>query len=202
MLYYGQLEKGFAMRRPRLILVKHSLSEIRLDVPAAEWALSSEGRRRAKILAKRLAPHHPHLIGASVEPKAQQTAVIVSEELGKPMEIFEGIHEQERSSRELSSSEEAFEKEVAKLFARPDELVYGEETASQALRRFRSAVDGVVDAHGGEDIALVSHGRVISLYVADYAGIEPFSFWKRLGLPSFVILSLPGREIIEVVEGI
>ena len=93
---------------PKLILVKHSLSEIRSDVPAAEWVLSPEGRERARALAQRLAPHDLRLIGASQEPKAQQTAVIVSEKLGKPFQIFEGIHEHVRRSRELSSSEKAF----------------------------------------------------------------------------------------------
>ena len=80
--------------------------------------------------------------------------------------------------------------------------VFGDETATEALARFRSAVDGVVEAHRDEDIALVSHGRVISLYVADYVGVEPFALWKRLGLPSFVVLSVPEREVIEVVESV
>jgi len=173
---------------------------MRDDLPAAEWGLSAEGRERARRLAQRLAAHEPDLIGASTEPKAQQTAVIVADELGRPVQIFEGIHEQERRSRELAASQKAFEQEVDTFFARPDELVFGDETASQALARFRAAVEQVVVAHPDEDIALVSHGRVIALYVSDCADVEPFAFWKRLGLPSFVVLSLPGREVIEVVE--
>lgn len=180
--------------------MKHSVSEVRSDLPAAEWVLSPQGRERARALARRLAPHDPSWIGSSIEPKAQQTAVIVSEVIGKPLQVVEGIHEQERRSLELAPSQEAFEQEVAELFARPDELVFGDETANQALARCRAAVDGVVGAHPDEDIALVSHGRVIALYVAYYTGVEPFAFWKRLGLPSFVVLSLPEREVIEVVE--
>jgi hypothetical protein len=30
--------------------------------------------------------------------------------------------------------------------------------------------------------------------------IDPFSFWQRLGLTSFAVLSLPSFDIVEIVE--
>lgn len=41
---------------------------------------------------------------------------------------------------------------------------------------------------------------VDGLYVARATGLEPFTLWKRLGLPSFVVLTFPQYEIIRVVE--
>jgi hypothetical protein len=48
----------------------------------------------------------------------------------------------------------------------------------------------------------VAHDTVISLYVARIAGLEPAVLWKRLGLPSFVVLSLPDLELVEVAESL
>jgi hypothetical protein len=40
------------------------------------------------------------------------------------------------------------------------------------------------------------------LFVALSAGVEPFPLWSRLGLPSFVVLSLPEMELVSIVEGV
>jgi broad specificity phosphatase PhoE len=110
-----------------------------------------------------------------------------------------GLHEHEREHVPFSSTE-AFERAVAALFARPGELVMGEESADQARERFERAVRAALDRHAGRDIAIVAHGTVITLLVAHYAGVEPLSFWRRLGMPALVVLALPGYELLEVVE--
>ena len=51
-----------------------------------------------------------------------------------------------------------------------------------------------------DNLAIVAHGTVIALFVAACAGIAPHSFWRRLGLPSFVVLSLPERSVLATVE--
>ena len=44
------------------------------------------------------------------------------------------------------------------LFARPDELVYCDETADQARERFGVAVSSVLEDHEGANIGVVAHG--------------------------------------------
>ena len=56
--------------------------------------------------------------------------------------------------------------------------------------------------HNSRNLAVISHGTVITLFVAQTNQIEPFSFWKSLGLPSLVVLKLPGMELKTVVEEI
>jgi hypothetical protein len=48
----------------------------------------------------------------------------------------------------------------------------------------------------------VAHGTLISLYVARAAGVEPVPLWQRLGLPAFVVLALPARSLVAVVESV
>jgi hypothetical protein len=43
---------------------------------------------------------------------------------------------------------------------------------------------------------------VIALYVAARAGVDPLPLWRRLGLPSFVVLSLPDMTLVEIVDQI
>jgi len=188
----------------KLILVRHSLPEIVPDVPAREWTLSDQGRRRCHALAAMLAEHTPDVIVSSLEPKAVETGQIVASLLGKPFATAPGLHEHERRGVGFSTREE-FEARVATLFAHPTELVMGSETAEQAGHRLTQAIAAiahVLGSHPGDNVAVVTHGTVMSLYVAQVAGVEPFSFWRRLGLPSFVVLSWTAMDLLAVVESV
>jgi hypothetical protein len=46
----------------------------------------------------------------------------------------------------------------------------------------------------------VSHGTVITLFAAQHAGVAALPFWKRLGMPAIVIVSLPELRLLEVIE--
>ena len=178
-----------------LILIKHSIPEIAENIPAREWALSPEGRARCKPLAEHLAKYKPTKIISSVELKAKQTAELVAKELGLTMTTFEGLHEHDRSHVGYLSKEK-FEESVREFFARPDELVFGEETAEQAFQRFQSAIDSILNTFTDKTIVVVAHGTVISLYVSRFNGISGLSLWKELGLPSFVALDMESRSLI------
>ncbi len=190
------------MSEPRkLILVKHSLPDVDPSQPASRWPLSDEGRARCLPLADRLAQYQPAHLAASSEPKAVATAEIVAERLGIRLEVVEGLHEHDRSNEPFVEAEE-FRAAVASFFDRPDELVMGRETASQAQMRFGDAVQRLLIGHTTGNVVVVAHGTVISLYVARHAGVEPLPLWRRLGLPSFVVLSLPDLGMIDVIENV
>ncbi|MCI2430896.1 histidine phosphatase family protein [Candidatus Acetothermia bacterium] len=185
----------------KLILVKHSLPKILPRVPASQWHLSAAGRLRCRALADRLAAHHPDVIISSTEPKAVETAQIVARTLSKPFEIVEDLHEHDRSTIGLLSKEE-FERAVARFFDVPDKLVFGTETANQAYQRFSRALLSALEKYPKENIAVITHGTVITLFVSRVAGLEPSSFWQRLGLPSFAVLSLPELQVLAIVENV
>jgi broad specificity phosphatase PhoE len=174
---------------------------------AAAWRLSEAGRARCRPLTDALAAYHPDVIAASVEPKARETAELVAAQLGCGtetgcgLEIVEGLHEHERAT--VSFLERgAFDAAVAAFFARPAELILGEETADQAHARFAAAVSGVIARYPGRTIAIVAHGTVISLFAARAAGLDPYPLWKSLELPSYLVLSLPDLHLLTVVESV
>ena len=181
---------------PVLVLVKHSLPEIDPAVPSREWRLSEEGRARSRILAEQLDQYDLEVIASSNESKAIETANISACRLNVPVEVVEGLHEHERSNVGFLEKDR-FEQSIARFFSRPAELVFGEETADAAYDRFSAAVHGVSDRFPQTNMALVTHGTVLSLFMSRISGLKPFATWKQLGLPSFIVLSRPGFGVAE-----
>ena len=182
----------------RLTLLKHSLPQIETVVPAREWQLSSEGRVRAVTLAQRLSQHDPDVVVTSPEPKATQTGEIVASSLEVPLHAVDGLHEHDR--RDVGFLEKAlFERSIADLFSRPNELVLGNETADAAYTRFSTAIGEILRKFAQRSVVAVTHGTVISLFVSRIANMDPFELWERLGLPSWVVLTHPELAVVEIV---
>jgi len=184
-----------------LILVKHSLPNINESVPAREWDLSEEGRQRAKKLVEKLLEYHPEIIVSSDESKAQQTAKIIGEGLGLKYFVKKDLHEHDRRRVPFLDKDE-FQSLIQEFFVKTDTLVFGNETANQALARFRDAVDSVLEFSDAKTILIVAHGTVISLFVSWLTGRPGYSFWKDLGLPSFVVLDLQSKTLLHMENSI
>ena len=184
----------------QLILIRHSLPEIVENVPALAWELSAEGRSRAVRLAERLSQYQLEVIGSSMEPKARETAEILSKTLGVDIVVMDGLHEHKRSGVSYRSQEE-FRSLVRGLFETPDKLIFGNETAAQALERFKESVELLMEMYDGKRMAIVAHGTVISLFTAWLTGVDGYLFWKDLGLPSFILLDLQNKNGSPVING-
>lgn len=192
------------MPAPELILIKHSLPEIDPGLPAAEWHLSAEGRRRCQALAEKLASHSPQVLFSSREPKAEETARLVAQRLGLATQSVDGLHEHRRT-REAFTTADAFTANMQHFFDHPNELVFGEESAAQAQQRFSVALAGLCAQHPGQTLAVVAHGTVITLFALENTAspdLHAFEFWQRLGLPSMVVFERPELRLRHVVEEI
>lgn len=184
--------------KTHVILVKHSSPEIVENIPARRWNLSDEGKIRARKLADKLVKYHPDVIFSSDEPKAQQTAEIIGGELELVNHVEANLHEQDRSQVPFSSSNQEFQKKVRKVFEQPDELIFGSETANQALARFRTSVDSIISSSNAETFLIIAHGTVISLFASWLTGKNGYSIWQELGLPSFVVLDMQSKIILNI----
>ena len=183
----------------RLLLVKHSLPKIVETVPAREWTLSSEGRERARELAEKLSLFQPDVIVSSLEPKARQTAEIIAEEWRLNVQALDGLHEHERSRVPFLPKGE-FESLAKNFFENPNSLVFGDETAADALTRFQKAIDSSLRSTRANTPIVVSHGTVISLFVASVSGCDGYSLWQELELPSCVILDIETTSVVEKIS--
>ena len=187
---------------PNLVLIRHAQSQPEPGIPPRLWPLTAAGQRRCVPLAERLIPYELARVITSAEAKARETGELVAQRLGIPCEVRENLHEHARETAPYFGTREEFQDAVATLFSRPAELVFGEETAIQARDRFAGAVQSVLAEYPLENIAIVTHGTVLSLWVSQHAGIEAFSFWRKLGMPAFVVFGLPEMELLAQVNEI
>jgi broad specificity phosphatase PhoE len=178
-----------------LILVKHSVPEIDAERPAHTWKLSKEGQLRGQRLAEQLESFEPEIILSSKEPKAKGTAEIVAARLRLNIQTGADLHEHDRSNVPFLSHD-VFQLSMREFFQKPDELVFGRETANQAHARFYRVVHSILNEHKNKTVIIVTHGTVISLFVSRLTGSSELELWNKLGLPSFVAMDLHSSTLI------
>ena len=183
-----------------LIFIRHSLPQFSEVQPPEHWELSQKGLARCEWLAKLLRPYHPKTLVHSREVKAQQTAEVTARLLSCNWMSWPNLHEHVRPASYFTD-QVTFESRVKAFFEHPGELVFGLETADEAYTRFTAAVE-TLRAHTflpAENLFIVSHGTVISLFVAQRCGIDAFSLWKQLKLPSYIVLSGQDNTLLDIM---
>lgn len=183
------------------ILIKHASPEQDSAAPSHQWRLSAAGREKAAALVEPLRRYAPRTIVTSDEPKAIETGEIVAMELGVTVQVAPDLHEHDRSDVPMLRTGE-FISAMAQFFRERDRLVLGSETAQESLDRFQRALETVKQQHAGENIAVVSHGTVLALYAALLTGTDAFLLWRRMKLPSYLVVDDAHRTVIELVEQI
>jgi broad specificity phosphatase PhoE len=181
----------------KLILIKHARPLVDPAKSSELWDLSEEGRTQAKTLAAQLANQSLASVISSEEPKARQTAEILSGELEIPMETAADLHEHDRRNVPHMRSSK-FISNVELFFRRHDQLVLGRESADAALARFERAVQNVLNSQADQNVAIVSHGTVIALFIEKHSDRNGFQVWREMSLPSFAIFDLPETQLHEL----
>jgi broad specificity phosphatase PhoE len=180
----------------RIVLIRHAMPQIEEGVPAADWKLSPEGTAAATALAARLTRFEFAEIASSAEPKAVGTATAIAQALKLPVAIDDDFAETRRRTVGFLRREE-IDAGIRRLFENPSEIVYGEESADAAHTRFALAIARLT-TKGVSDIAVVTHGTILSVYASRVAPIaDVFSFWKSLKLPDAILLD--GRSVERLV---
>jgi broad specificity phosphatase PhoE len=183
-----------------LILIKHALPALVADVAPRHWLLGPPGELQAHRLAQKLAGHQPFELLSSEEPKAARTAALIGADLGVAPRARAGLEELDRPAQPLLSVEEHAALN-ARLFAAPDRAVLGRESAASALERFSHAISAAVaEVPTDRHVVIVTHGTVISLFVAAHNAVDAYGLWRRLRCASWVALRLPRFEWMEVVD--
>jgi broad specificity phosphatase PhoE len=182
-----------------LILVRHSQSRLDPELPPSQWKLTSLGRARCISLAERLVLLKPRHLVSSSEKKAIETGRIVADFLEARLDVFDGLHEHERDEVPIMTDAGQFEAAVSSVFRRPAERVLGSETADEAHQRFSESIEIVMHDRPGGNVVVFSHGTVITLLASRAAGIDPYPFWQKLGMPAICVLSWPEMEMLDLV---
>ncbi|MBC8106522.1 MAG: histidine phosphatase family protein [Anaerolineae bacterium] len=186
-----------------LILIKHATPVKDPERPSHEWELSDIGRAQAIALGKNLeaAGLAFDIVFTSNEPKATETGQIIAAESDRPMKVVDDLHEHDRSNVPVMPTRE-FISSVAQFFREQDRLVLGRETARDAKVRIARAIEKLIRDNVDKNIAVVTHGTVLSLFASDFLDEDPFQLWRRMGLPSYIAMDWEKRDVIRVVDRI
>ena len=175
-----------------LYLIRHAHSQ-RTALPAETWALSEPGIRQARQLAELPFWQDVQIICSSVEPKALQTAQIVAERRSLPVEPVFDLRELRRTEGFVLDYYAA----VRQVLENPFKSFNGWEPAGEAQTRILTAIERLWMLHEGETLVVVSHGLVLTLYLAYLTDSAPtLDLWHSLPFASAVQVNPEVRAIL------
>ncbi|MCP9485681.1 MAG: phosphoglycerate mutase family protein [Gaiellaceae bacterium MAG52_C11] len=179
----------------RLVLVRHA--EVRLDaeLPPRRWELTDQGRADAERLARLAVFAAVEAVVSSPEPKAHATAEPIAAVAGVELRAERDLWEAERGASPVHDR--------AAFIARVDAWLGGSpvpcwEERDAASARIVACVSRLVDEVNG-DVVVVSHGAVLSLYLAWLRGRERVELrdWEAIPLPAVAVVDPLARRILE-----
>jgi probable phosphoglycerate mutase len=156
-----------------LLLIRHGLPVRRELVDGiADPELSTAGLAQAEHLADYLASEPLDAVYASPLQRAYQTAQPLAERRGLEIGVIDGVAEWDRNSNEYIPIEEL----KAANDPRYHDLMKGtwtsqDESPDEFSARVVSALDGLIDAHAGQRIAVSCHGGTINAYLTHILGL-------------------------------
>jgi len=181
----------------KLFLIRHAKPIINPKQNAKDWQLQPN-QKELKTIAKQLEQQNIKRIITSHEAKAIETGRVIAQHLKLPLEQKDDLHEHNRAGAAFLDAN-VFQETIKKLFQFPDKLIYGRETANEALERFDRAIHDLL-LNSNDDCVVVSHGTVMSLFVARYNTIDVLAFWQSLSMPDLFTLSLPEFGLLTEAE--
>jgi ribonuclease H / adenosylcobalamin/alpha-ribazole phosphatase len=149
-------------RTPTLLL-RHGSTEMSAERRFAgrgDIALTSDGVRQARLVARRLADSGIDVIVSSPLQRTRRTAEAVAEATGAPMVVDEDLVEADFGSWEGLTFAEAgrqWPDEMAAWMASPDAPPPGGESFAIVALRVLAALDRLIENHRHKTIVVVSH---------------------------------------------
>ncbi len=161
---------------PRVVYISHPQVAVDPDLAVDRWSLSDVGLARARAASDQPWMRPVRRIVSSSEIKAVETAAVLAEGLGLEVEVRDGLGEMNRSSTGFVPPAE-FEALADAFFADPAQSVRGWERAVDAQRRVVAGLADLLTCD--EDVAIVGHGGVGTLWWCHLAGVPIGREWDQ-----------------------
>lgn len=177
------------MSSTRIFLVRHGATTLSAEDRFAgetDVPLSDIGREQARGLARRLASEPIVAAYASQLSRAVETARIVAEPHGLPVQERPALREISHGhweGRTRGEVEAEFADEYASWTHDPYTFApQGGETGLAATARALPAIRAILDEHAGGHVLVVSHKATIRLLISSVLGFDPRAYRDRLDM--------------------
>ncbi len=186
-------------------MVRHALPERKeLDDGIADPGLTPEGHRQAELLARYLGTERIDAVYTSPLARARQTATPLEQTLGLTATVVDDVAEFDRHSSEYIPLEQLKAEGDPRFHDLTSDVWAGDDPRDEFLQRVTTAIDGLIEAHPGQAIAVICHGGVINLVLATVLGIDnagPGFFYPNYTSIHRVAASRSGvRSIVTINE--
>lgn len=181
---------------PRIVLVRHAKPVVDPQCPAHDWGLVEGAEENLLSLVARLRPLDVDGIITSPERKAAATARIIAIELGLGVVEEPALREQGGEYVPWIGTKHGFRAAVGGHFARPEEAMLGNESSTEAVERFITAIERARARYHLP--LLVTHGRVMSGFLARVLDTYAVSVWKELRMLDALVVDLLRRTCLRV----
>lgn len=178
-----------------MILVRHSTTQPQPDVEAHQWPLTDMGRHKAALLANRINQYDIQHIHTSDEPKAVQTAQLIAERIGNiNIATDTALRETKRKTAPYYANPADFKQAMHT----PDAIQFGEESFTAARTRFEQGLSQILNQTAQGTVLIVSHGTILTLYLAHLTGLDAFTLWNLLDMPAYAVIRRSDNKLCEL----
>ena len=172
----------------KLYLIRHGESEANITdfYHFPDTPLSEEGVKQSKTMAQRVSKLPVDFIYSSDLLRAQQTAMAISEKIGKQIELTPLLREFRKPSKLWGKSDDYFDsKTYVKLqkenFSNPDWKWEDDESFNDLKSRATEILKELSTRFNDKQIAVVCHGAIIKMMTAIAvlgSELTPQVFWN------------------------
>ncbi len=159
----------------QVILVRHGETEYNAQGRLQGYSpvpLSMRGRQQAMLVGPRVRPLRPTVLYSSDIQRAHETATILSQHTGLPVQPCPGLREWNIGNW-IDRMAEDFYAHLAAMGVHPATHVpEGGESQVQTQARMVAQMQDWADQHAGATILGVSHGTAIDLFVRHILGLD------------------------------
>ena len=179
----------------RLCLVRHASVDVRPEQPGPQWHLSAQGRAEAEALAADPFWQDLRVLFTSPEPKAVGTAQRIAAPHGLPIGIAPDLREVEGRAW---TGPDAYQEQVQRYLR--GEAIDSWEPKDRAQRRVRACIDGILADDSSSRVAVVSHGLILTLYLADLLKLEgaaAYELWSAIRFPDVAVVDPAAGAVVQ-----
>lgn len=176
--------------------------------------LSRHGREQARRVAAHLTNIQFEALYSSPLLRTRQTAEPLAELQHLSIQIVPDLREIELKDAAAQALDPAIQGDANSMRQQIEMVVHkaaqegrwsavpGAETGEHLRQRVVSAIDDIASQHFGQRIAIVSHGGVINIYVADLLGIEREFFFPITNTSVTIVRVAPGKKVLVALNDI
>ena len=174
----------------RLFVIRHAQPWLDPAVPPEQWRLAPEGVAATRELVRRWSWHGVAAIHHSPQPKTEATGRVMADVLHVPLLAADDLAELAMDAGFLG--DEAFADRVGAFLEGGRDPAF--EDYDRAQQRITACVTRLMVGAAGRDLAIVSHGRIITVLFSALTG-------ERLGRKEWQSIAIPDLSLVDFGAG-